>query len=86
MSNALTIKKAGYKTKRLETQKYKGVFGGTCNHVIALVNQNNEVLHYEGKPYYPAGRLHTYACLIKSGDINAACFSFKKIEIKNRQL
>lgn len=79
MSNAQTIKKAGFTTKRLETSNYKGLFGGTCNHVIALLNAKGEVLHFEGKPYFPFGRLHAFASLIESGDISAPCFSFKKL-------
>jgi len=79
MTNLQVIKANGFSTKRLETPNYKGVFGGTCNHVIALVNSNNEVLHHDGKPYFPYGRNQTFASLIKSGDINANCFTFKYI-------
>lgn len=79
MTNSQVIKVNCFSTKRLETSSYKGVFGGTCNHVIALVNNNNEVLHHDGKPYFPQGRNNTFASLIKSGDINAECFSFKSI-------
>lgn len=79
MTASQVIKSNGFSTKRLETSSYKGVFGGTCNHVIALLNQNNEVLHHDGKPYFPCGRKEAFASLIKSGDINAKCFTFKKI-------
>lgn len=78
MNNSIIIKSNGFSTKRIDTQNYKGVFGGTCNHVIALLNKNNEILHYEGEPYFPQGRKQAYASLIKSGDISAPCFSFKK--------
>ena len=77
MTNSQVIKENGFTTKRIETSNYKGVFGGTCNHVIALLNSNDEVLCYEGKPYFPQGRNKAYASLIKSGDISAPCFSFK---------
>lgn len=79
MTNSQVIKTNGYSTKRIETSNYKGVFGGTCNHIIALLNSNNEVLCYEGKPYFPCGRLHTYATLIASGDVKAECFTFQKL-------
>ena len=38
------IKNAGYSLFRVETAKYKGLFGGTCNHVIGLQDK-------EGKTY-----------------------------------
>lgn len=76
MTNSQVIKAAGFKTKRIDTKNFKGVFGGTCNHVIALVNAEGKILHHDGKPYFPYGKAHTYATLIKSGDINAECFSF----------
>lgn len=79
MTNTQVIKANGFSTKRLETSNYKGVFGGNCNHVIALVNSNNEVLHHDGKPYFPQGRNNAFVSLIKSGDINAECFTFKTI-------
>jgi len=79
MTNLQVIKANGFSTKRLETSNYRGVFGGTCNHVVALVNAKNEVLHHDGKPYFPCGRNHAFASLIKSGDINAECFTFKTI-------
>jgi len=78
MTNSQIIKSNGYSTKRIETTNYKGIFGGTCNHIIALFNSNNEILCYEGKPYFPVGRLSTYAYLINTGDINAECFTFNK--------
>lgn len=80
MTNSQVIKANGFSTKRIETSNYKGVFGGTCNHVVALLNSNNEVLCYEGQPYFPCGRNQTYASLIKSGDITAPCFSFKPLK------
>lgn len=80
MTATQIIKNAGFKTKRIETSKYKGVFGGTCNHVIALLNSNNEVLNYDGKPYFPCGRKNAYASLIGSGDINADCFTFEPLK------
>lgn len=79
MTNLQVIKSNGFSTKRFETSKYKGIFGGTCNHVIALLNLNNEVLHHDGNPYFPCGRSQTFASLIKSGDISAPCFTFKNI-------
>jgi len=79
MENSQLIKAKGFSTKRLETSNYKGIFGGTCNHVVALVNANNEVLHHDGKPYFPQGRNQAFASLIKSGDIYANCFTFKSI-------
>ena len=79
MTNLQVIKSKGFSTKRIDVSNYKGVFGGTCNHVVALVNSNGEILHYEGKPYFPQGRNDAYASLIKSGDINAECFTFKTI-------
>lgn len=79
MTNLQVIKSNGFNSKRIETSNYKGVFGGTCNHVVGLFNSNNEVLCYEGKPYFPAGRNQAFASLIKSGDINAVCFSFKPL-------
>ena len=78
MTNSQIIKSNGYSTKRIETTNYRGVFGGTCNHTIALFNCNNEVLCYEGKPYFPAGRLNAFATLINTGDIKAECFTFNK--------
>jgi len=79
MTNLQVIKSNGFSTKRLNTPNYKGIFGGTCNHVIGLFNSNNEVLCYEGTPYFPQGRNHAFASLIKSGDIKAKCFTFKKL-------
>ncbi len=78
MTNSQVIKANGFKTKRIESD-LKGVFGGNCNHVIALLNANDEVLCYDGKPYFPAGRDNAFASLIKSGDINAECFTFKSL-------
>jgi len=77
MTNLQVIKANGFSTKRLETPNYKGVFGGTCNHVIGLFDNNGNVLHHDGKPYFPCGRNQAFASLIKSGDINAKCFTFK---------
>jgi hypothetical protein len=79
MTNLQLIKANGFSSKRLETSNYKGVFGGTCNHVVALLNSKNEVLHHDDKPYFQQGRNQAFASLIKSGDINAECFSFKAI-------
>ena len=79
MTTTQVIKTAGFSTKRLETANYKGVFGGTCNHVIALINDKGQILHFEGKPYFPQGRKQAYATLIKSGDINANCFTFNSL-------
>lgn len=81
MTNLQVIKSNGFTTKRIETPNYKGIFGGICNHVVALLNSNNEVLCYEGKPYFPQGRNQAYASLIKSGDISAPCFSFKLLNL-----
>lgn len=72
------IKSNGFTTKRIENI-HKGIFGGKCNHVIALVNSNNEILHFENKPYFPCGKINAFASLIKSGDINSKCFSWHKI-------
>jgi hypothetical protein len=88
MTNAQIIKSKGYKTKRIETSNYKGIFGGTCNHVIALINSKDEVLHLEdvdGKvePYFPCGRSNAYASLIKSGTIDTKYFSWKSLNSKN---
>ena len=79
MTNSQVIKANGYKTKRIEMDNYRGVFGGTCNHVVALLNSNDEVLHLEDtegkiKPYYPCGRALAFASLIKSGDIFSILF------------
>lgn len=87
-TNAQIIKSKGFKTKRIETATYKGVFGGRCNHVIALVNDKDEVLHLEDmegniKPYFPCGRSLAYASLIKSGDIDTKYFSFKALPTLN---
>lgn len=80
MTTAQTIKTAGFKTKRINTTSYKGVFGGNCNHVIGLFNAAGEVLHHDGKPYFPVGRTLTFAALIQSGDIKAECFSFQFVD------
>ena len=77
MTNSQVIKAKGFNSKKIESVNFKGVFGGTCNHVVALFNANGEVLNYEGAPYYPAGRNQAFASLIKSGDINAKCFTFE---------
>jgi hypothetical protein len=79
MTNSAILKSNNFKTKRIETSNYKGVFGGTSNHVIALMNAADETLHFEGAPYYPCGRVQAYVALINSGDITAPCFSFKKV-------
>jgi hypothetical protein len=79
MKNSQLIKTNGFSTKRIEMPNFKSIFGGTCNHVVALLNSKDEVLHYEGKPYFPQGRSYAFASLIKSGDINANCFTFKKL-------
>ena len=80
MTTTQIIKNAGFNTKRIDTGNYKGVFGGTCNHVVGLFNSKNEVLNYQGKPYFPCGRKNTYAELINSGDIKAECFTFKTMK------
>jgi hypothetical protein len=79
MTNLSVIKANGFNSKRIEATNFKGVFGGTCNHVIGLFNANGDVLNYEGKPYYPCGRNQAFAALIKSGDINAECFTFEPL-------
>lgn len=79
MTSTQIIKSANFSTKRIETKNYKGIFGGTCNHVIGLFNSKNEVLCYEDKPYFPQGRKQAFASLIQSGDINAECFTFKSL-------
>lgn len=81
MTDSQVIKNAGLKTKRINTGNYKGVFGGTCNHVIALLDSEDKVLCYEGKPYFPCGRKNAYADLIKSNSIKSECFSFKKFKL-----
>lgn len=80
MTNLQVIKSNGYSSKRIDMHNYKGAFGGTCNHVVALLNSKGEVLCYEGVPYYPCGRNLAYASLIKSGDINAECFTFEPLK------
>lgn len=77
MTNGQVIKNAGFKTEKIYMDT-TGAFGGKSNHVIALLNSNNETLCYEGKPYYPVGRIKAYASLIKTGSIDAECFSFIK--------
>ena len=77
MTNLQVIKANGFKSKRIEATNFKGIFGGTCNHVVGLFNAAGEVLNYEGMPYYPCGRNQAFASLIKSGDINAKCFTFE---------
>ena len=79
MTNLQVIKANGLTSKRIEATNYKGVFGGTCNHVIGLFNSLGEILNYEGKPYFPCGRNGAFASLIKSGDINAECFTFEPL-------
>jgi hypothetical protein len=79
LTNQSVIKAEGLKTKRIDTQNYKGVFGGTCNHVVGLLNSKEEVLHLDGKPYFPCGRAQAFAALIKSGDVYSKFFSFQKI-------
>ena len=74
------IKAAGYKTKRIDTDNYGGLFGGTCNHVIGLFNDKEEILHFEGKPYFPCGRRSAFTSLIENDSIAAPCFFFKKID------
>lgn len=73
------IKGAGFHTKRVDTNNYKGVFGGTCNHVIGLFNKDGQVLCLDGKPYYPCGRRSAYNRLIETGDIHTEHFSFKEL-------
>ena len=73
------IKTAGYFLARIETEFYRGFFGGNCNHVIALQNKEGETLHLSGKPFYPIGRAGAYSFLISTGDINAPSFTFQKV-------
>jgi len=79
MTTAQLIKSNGFQIKRIDTSKFKGVFGGTCNHVVALLNDKEEILCYEGRPYFPAGKNKTFASLIQNGNISAPCFSFKSL-------
>lgn len=74
------IKNAGFKLVRFESNTFKGPFGGRCNHVIGLQNANGEILHLDGKPYYPCGEKYAFASLIETGDINTVAFEFKKID------
>lgn len=74
------IKNAGFKIKRFESNSFRGPFGGRCNHVIALENANGEILHLDGKPYYPYGEKNAFACLIETGDIYTEHFTWKKID------
>jgi hypothetical protein len=76
--NNQVIKSNGFTTKRIESNAYKGVFGGKCNHVVGLFNADGKILCLSGKPYFPAGRKSAFASLILSGDINAPAFSFEK--------
>ena len=78
MTDLQTIKKAGFKIKRIESD-HKGVFGGKCNHVVALQNEKGETLHFENLPYYPAGRRNAFAALIESGSLNTKYFTFKTL-------
>ena len=79
MTNSQIIKAKGFKTKRINTNNFKGVFGGNCNHVIGLFNANNQILCIDDRPYFPAGKKNAFAALIDSGSINSKSFSFKKI-------
>jgi hypothetical protein len=79
MTNLQVIKANGFNSKRIEALNFKGVFGGTCNHVIGLFNANGYVLNYEGEPYYPCGRNKAFAALIKSGSIYSECFTFEPL-------
>ena len=76
------IKNAGYSLYRVETANYKGLFGGTCNHVVVLQDKEGKTLCLSGKPYFPAGRESAFSALIKNGDINAPAFSFQKISFQ----
>jgi len=78
MKNSLIIKSAGYTTIRINAGLYKGLFGGNCNHVIGLFNEEGEILCIEGKPYFPIGRISAFASLISSGDIKN--LEFKKFQ------
>tara|TARA_R110000772_G_C13310332_1_gene440590 strand:- start:17227 stop:17475 length:249 start_codon:yes stop_codon:yes gene_type:complete len=78
------IKSAGFKTKRIDTSNYAGVFGGTCNHVIGLFNDKDEVLHLSGKAYFPCGRRSAFNALIESGDIKAPAFSWAEFNTNNK--
>jgi uncharacterized membrane protein YiaA len=80
MTNTQIIKANGFNSKRIDSAEFKGAFGGTCTYVVGLFNSCGEVLNYDGTPYYPAGRNQAFASLIKSGDINAECFTFKPIQ------
>lgn len=77
-SAAVTIKKSGFTTLRIDV-KHRGIFGGNKNHVIALVNAEGNVLCYEGEPYFPIGRIKTYAVLIETGQLSSKCFSFEPL-------
>jgi hypothetical protein len=77
MKTAQIFKAAGFTTKRIESNTFKGVFGGSCNHVVALVNSKGEILHLDGNPYFPAGRKDAFASLIISGDIKSSAFTWK---------
>lgn len=76
------IKNAGYSLFRVETSKYKGLFGGTCNHVIGLQDKEGKTLCFSGEPYFPVGKASAFSALIENGDINAPAFSFKKISFQ----
>ena len=73
------IKNAGYSTSRIETSKYKGLFGGTCNHVVVLQDKEGKTLCLSGKPFVPAGRDSAFSMIISNGDINSPSFKFEKL-------
>jgi len=77
MSVSTVIKSSGFRTKRIDTNTFKGVFGGNCTFVVGMFNKEDKILCYEGKPYFPCGRLKAFAALIQGDQLAAKCFSFE---------
>jgi hypothetical protein len=65
-----------YKVKRVRGS-FTNSFSGRHNSTATiLVNEDGKSLAYEGAVYRPIGGGHAFNALIKSGDINAPCFSW----------
>ena len=55
-------------------------FSGRANgSAKALSNANNEVLHMNGKPYFPAGGRAAFLSLIEQGCFTLPAFTFKAL-------
>lgn len=62
------IAQFGFTCERIETNLYRGLFGGNCNHVIVLKNSDGKMLSFNGtKPYVPAGREDAFLFLLENG-------------------